>query len=246
MLGGFVFQAQCRTDRGTMHDTAYELGKAFFSLYARPSMTSVIDVGSMDINGTLRECRPIGTEYTGVDIAAGKGVDVVIESTWRLPFENERFDLAVSSSCFEHDPMFWVTFLEMMRVVKPGGYAYLNVPSNGKYHAHPLDCWRFYPDSGLALEQWARHSGTEVRLIESFIADRRRFEWNDCVLIFAKGAPELPKGFLADRVPGARNIRKMGSAELLAPCEATEDQRLIRGLAARLRSALPSPPSGVR
>jgi hypothetical protein len=62
-----------------MHDTAYELGKAFFALYARPTTASVIDIGSM---------------------------------------------------CFEHDPMFWVTFLETLRVLRPGGYAYLNVPSN--------------------------------------------------------------------------------------------------------------------
>jgi hypothetical protein len=49
-------------------------------------MTSVVDVGSMAIAGSLRDCRPIGTRYTGVDGAAGKGVDVVIETTWRLPF----------------------------------------------------------------------------------------------------------------------------------------------------------------
>jgi SAM-dependent methyltransferase len=225
-----------------MHDTAFELGRAFFQLYARPDMTSILDIGSMDINGTLRDCRPPDTQYTGVDIAEGKGVDVVIETTWRLPFPNESFDLAVSSSCFEHDPMFWVTFLEMMRVIKPGGYAYINVPSNGKYHAHPVDCWRFYPDSGLALELWARHSGAEARLVESFVADRKQFEWNDCVVIFAKSPLAPPDGFLADRVPGARNVRKCGCPDLLAFCEPTEDQRLIRGLATKLRTVLAAAP----
>jgi SAM-dependent methyltransferase len=224
-----------------MHDTAYELGKAFFALYARPTTASVIDIGSMDVNGTLRDWCPAGAKYIGVDIAAGKGVDVVIESTWRLPFESESFDLAVSSSCFEHDPMFWVTFLETLRVLKPGGYAYLNVPSNGKYHAHPHDCWRFYPDSGLALEQWARHSNVEGHLVESFVADRVRAEWNDCVLIFCKGALQLPQRFLADLVPGARNVRKSGHDGLLKFSEPTEDQRLIRSLATRLRGGQPKP-----
>jgi hypothetical protein len=51
-----------------MHDTAYELGKAFFALYARPTTTSVIDIGSMDVNGTLRDWCPAGAKYTGVDI----------------------------------------------------------------------------------------------------------------------------------------------------------------------------------
>jgi SAM-dependent methyltransferase len=234
-----------------MHDTAYELGKAFFALYARPTATSVIDIGSMDVNGTLRDWCPAGAKYTGVDIAAGKGVDVVIESTWRLPFENDSFDLAVSSSCFEHDPLFWVTFLETLRVLKPGGYAYLNVPSNGKYHAHPFDCWRFYPDSGLALEQWARHSNVEAHLVESFIADRARAEWNDCVLIFCKGPLQRPERFLADLVPKARNVRKAGHEGLLKASEATEDQRIIRNLVGQLRQAQgvkpPQPvPQGVK
>jgi SAM-dependent methyltransferase len=171
---------------------------------------------------------------------------VVIESTWRLPFENDSFDLAVSSSCFEHDAMFWVTFLETLRVLKPGGYAYMNVPSNGKYHAHPLDCWRFYPDAGLALEQWARYSNVQAHLVESFVADRAKAEWNDCVLIFCKGELQLPQRFLADLVPKARNVRKAGQPGLQRACEPTEDQRLIRALGARLRGTQPTPAASAK
>jgi hypothetical protein len=44
----------------------------------------------------------------------------------------------------------------MARVVKSGGFIYLNAPSNGYVHNHPLDIWRFYPDAGIALEKWAK------------------------------------------------------------------------------------------
>ena len=43
--------------------------------------------------------------------------------------------------------MFWVTFAEMARVVKAGGFVYISVPVNGPVHRHPMDCWRFYPDA---------------------------------------------------------------------------------------------------
>jgi hypothetical protein len=59
------------------------------------------------------------------------------------------------------------------------------------------------------------------------------------VLIFCKGPLQLPQRFLADLVPSARNVRKSGHDGLLKFSEPTEDQRLIRGLAARLRSAQP-------
>jgi SAM-dependent methyltransferase len=220
-----------------MHDTAYELGRAFFSLYAKPNMTTALDIGAMDVNGTLRDFCPPGVKYIGVDIAPGKGVDQVIESARRLPFEDDSFDLAVSSSCLEHDPLFWVTFLELMRVIKPGGYAYISAPSNGQYHAYPLDCWRFYPDAGLALEQWARHSGNGAHLVESFTADRKRDQWNDFVMIFGKGELALPERFLSDATAGARNVRKAGQPELSNRSDLTEDQRIIRTLVGRLKEA---------
>ena len=72
-----------------------------------------------------------------------------------FPFPDESFDLIVSTSCFEHDPCFWMTFREMGRIIKKGGYIYVNAPSNGPYHGHPGDNWRFYSDAGQALAYWS-------------------------------------------------------------------------------------------
>jgi len=41
---------------------------------------------------------------------------------------------------FEHDVMFWESFLELVRVLRPGGLLYLNAPSNTAFHRYPLDC----------------------------------------------------------------------------------------------------------
>src|ERR1700741_625437 len=101
-----------------MHDTAYQIGRLFFEVYFKGRTPSVLDVGSRDFNGSLRACVPPAAKYIGVDLQPGPGVYLVLKDPHRLPFEPNTFDTIVSSSCFEHDQMFWLTFLEMARVSK--------------------------------------------------------------------------------------------------------------------------------
>ena len=58
---------------------------------------SVVDIGSYDVNGSYRPlfAQP-GWRYTGVDLEAGPGVDVVLSSPYRLPFATGSVDLVVS------------------------------------------------------------------------------------------------------------------------------------------------------
>ncbi len=189
-----------------MHLSALNIGRAFFEMYAQED-SRILDVGSYDVNGTLRSVAPPGAAYTGIDLSAGPGVDIVLEDARRYPFPNDSFDLVVSTSCFEHDPMFWVSFLEMLRVLRPGGHLYINAPSNGGYHAYPRDNWRFYPDAGLSLQDWGRLMGQAVTLVESFIAPQLDAWFNDCVMVFAKGAPVERAERLTHRVEGVTNYR---------------------------------------
>jgi SAM-dependent methyltransferase len=116
-----------------MHHTASLFGQAFSRVYWRENFSHILDVGAMNINGSLRQFKPGHAEYVGVDAAPGDGVDVVLDSLAGFPFPDGSFDMCVSTSNFEHNPMFWVTFSEMARVVKPGGFIYINCPSNGQY-----------------------------------------------------------------------------------------------------------------
>lgn len=172
-----------------MHPSAYVLGGTFLGLNGRAGQR-ILEIGSANVNGSLRDHQPEGSTWIGVDQAEGAGVDVV-GSSHELPFEDGSFDLVVSTSCLEHDPLFWITFLEVARVLRPGALAYLNVPAKGPYHAHPVDCWRFYPDSGAALALWARRSGREMHLVETFAAGSRGHqEWIDLALVFVRGEGE--------------------------------------------------------
>jgi len=194
-----------------MHDTAYAVGRAFFQSYVRAG-DGILEIGSFDVNGSLRDFCPAGSHYVGVDLAPGPSVEIVAPAS-QLPFPDETFDAVVSSSCFEHDSMFWLTFLEISRVVKRGGYIYINAPSRGDYHTFPIDAWRFFPDAGMALSAWARRSGYAVDLFESFISEGDDF--GDCVMVFGKGA-EPPPILLARRCPDILNVRTWPDTETLA------------------------------
>jgi hypothetical protein len=89
--------------------------------------------------------------------------------------------------------MFWVSFQEMCRVLKPGGYMYIQAPSNGPYHGWPGDNWRFYIDSWKALEKWGKKLGYDIELIEHYIDETTPHHpsesfriWNDSIGIYRK------------------------------------------------------------
>jgi SAM-dependent methyltransferase len=212
-----------------MHDTAYEIGREFFNLYIKQS-DRILEIGSQNVNGTLRDFDSRCSEYVGVDLCPGPGVDIVLTDPYKFPFKKSHFDAVISSSCFEHDQMFWLTFLEMVRVLKPKGYIYINAPSNGNYHRHPVDNWRFYPDAAIALETWARQKGKNVSLVECFTAKRKQDIWNDCVMIFSKKKHNANQSTtrLTDKFPDSVNIRYSSSPSIENLSEETEDQRLLR------------------
>jgi SAM-dependent methyltransferase len=171
-----------------MHPTAMNNCKSFFDAYseafAKDKTTKVVEIGSQDVNGSLRSVAPNEFEYVGVDFQSAKGVDIVLDDPYSLPFDTGSTDIVLSSSCFEHSEMFWVVFLEVMRILKPTGIFYLNAPSTGGFHRYPVDCWRFYPDSGRAMIAWSRRNGGNAALLESYI--QKGGGWQDFVGVFLK------------------------------------------------------------
>jgi SAM-dependent methyltransferase len=216
-----------------MHYSAMKHGELFFQTYANGSKNlRILDLGSQDVNGSLRTVSPAGSEYIGVDFTEGKGVDVIIENPYELPFDDGHFDMCVSSSCFEHSEMFWLVFLEMLRVLKPSGLLYLNVPSNSAFHRYPVDCWRFYPDAGKALEKWAVMNEMDTVMLESFTGHQHNDSWNDFVTVFFKGkqSDELPNVRIMDNYNDFDNGQKFGTDEITNLRKLTEDQRAVLGL----------------
>lgn len=177
-----------------MHGTALDGGKAFAESYGAPGKT-VVDLGGKNVNGSLRNSfESRGMTFICVDMEEDPSVDLVVQPGEKLPFADGSVDLVVSTSCFEHDPCFWMTFKELCRIVKKDGYIYVNAPSSGHYHGYPGDNWRFYSDAGQALAFWsgkqvANETVFPVKVIETFHISPS--SWNDWICIWQR--TEVPE-----------------------------------------------------
>lgn len=210
-----------------MHDTAMENGKKFFDTYASSAKgLTIMDLGAQDVCGSLRSVAPPDNNYVGVDFAQGKGVDVVITDPYALPFPDNSVDICVSSSCFEHAEFFWLSFLEVMRILKPEGLLYMNVPSNGAFHRYPVDCWRFYPDAGVALQNWARRNGYSAVMLESFVALQKADMWNDFVAVYIKDGRHIDRfpARILDRDQNVLNGIRLGNNTFINEFGPSQDQ----------------------
>ncbi len=171
---------------------------------------SVIDIGAYDVNGSYRPLFDLPqVQYRGIDLEAGPGVDIVLNSPYRFPLASESVDLIVSGQAFEHVEFFWMTWLEMDRVLKPGGMIFLIAPSRGSEHRYPQDCWRFYPDGYRALAKYTGAELLEVTTDWQPHPDPGSSEWGDTVGVFRK----LQKRSLRTRVA---RILARASNKLLA------------------------------
>ena len=91
----------------------------------------LLEIGSYDVNGSIRALFASAAEYVGVDLHEGPGVD-------RVGFGHEiteadgSFDVTISGECFEHDPHWGDTFTNMARLTRPGGLVAFSCASRGR------------------------------------------------------------------------------------------------------------------
>jgi hypothetical protein len=81
----------------------------------------ILDFGGTNIKkgGTYYELVEANEKikYYGVDLQAGPGVSIVLDDPYTVPLEDNYADVVVSGQMFEHCEFFWLSFLEMVRVV---------------------------------------------------------------------------------------------------------------------------------
>jgi SAM-dependent methyltransferase len=80
-----------------------------------------------------------------LDVEAAEGVDVVGDGH-EIPFVDSTFDYVWCNAVLEHVRKPWIVADEIVRVLKPGGVAVIQVPFLENVHGWPDDYYRFTPN----------------------------------------------------------------------------------------------------
>jgi hypothetical protein len=110
----------------------------------------VLEIGSRNVTGDNHRARFSRADYLGFDFYPGENVDVVGDAH-RLSsyFEGqERFDLIFSSAVFEHLHMPWVAVIEIQKMLKAGGFVFIETHFSFSSHERP---WNFFQFSDMGL-----------------------------------------------------------------------------------------------
>lgn len=114
----------------------------------------VVEVGSLNVNGSLRSLvgRYGPATYTGTDMQAGPGVDLAVRAEDLLEYlPAGSFDLLICTEMLEHAKYWQRCLMVMKQLLRVGGTMLLTTRGPGAgYHPYPEDHWRF-TRSDLAL-----------------------------------------------------------------------------------------------
>ena len=125
----------------------------------------------------------------GLDIQPGNNVDIVVGDIYNwFEIDDNTYDVVVSGQFFEHLEFFWLTMFQIERVLKPGGYICIIVPSNGPKHGGDmLNCYRFHEDG---LKAMARYANLDIIHVSVDKKEEAK-PWNDACLVAHKSGQVL-------------------------------------------------------
>src|ERR1043166_6946817 len=161
----------------------------------------LLDIGC-GTNRLVMRYRAEGGDGVGVDVYPWDGVDLVVEDTSKLPFEDVSFDTVSFVACINHIPNREKVLREARRLLKPDGQVLLTnlTPRLSRiWHA-----WAFWDadqhERGMAAGEVGGVTHDElmalVRTAGFALVARRRFSWGLNSLYILRAA---------DRGPGERS-----------------------------------------
>ncbi len=108
-----------------MHQAARE----YVSRYATDAVIDVIEIGSRDINGRVRDLFP-NANWLGLDLQAGKGVDIVCDAATYQP--EVGVDMVVCCEVLEHTADWRKIIDNCLSWIAPGGRLIVTCAGTGR------------------------------------------------------------------------------------------------------------------
>lgn len=129
-----------------------DIGHTGWRLYLKqlcdkPGM-EILEIGSRVVTGSCFRELFTNAHYTGFDYYPGSNVDVVGDAHKLSTYFDKKFDLIFSSAVFEHLAMPWQAALEIIKLLKWGGYIFVETHYSYSSHERP---WHFFQYSENAL-----------------------------------------------------------------------------------------------
>ena len=125
---------------------------------------SVLDCGSLDINGNNRYLFDGGT-YIGLDLVEGPNVDHV---GLIHEFTGGPFDVVISTEALEHDQYAERSFRNMISMVKPDGLLLLTCATTGRPEHGTRNCLAYASPGTLDYYRNIRPEEITILLAGSF------------------------------------------------------------------------------
>ncbi len=121
--------------------------------FATKAPCAVLEIGSRNVNGGIRDLFPNASPYTGVDIRPGPGVDIVADAaTWE---PDRHYDLVVSTEVLEHAEVWRDIIKTCWRALAPDGVLIMTAAGPGRPpHSHD-------GDESLAEGEWYENVAPE-------------------------------------------------------------------------------------
>jgi predicted methyltransferase len=122
-----------------MHAGAFD----FVKRYSTSLPISVIEIGSRNINGSVRVLFP-NAHWTGLDLHAGPAVDVVCDAMLYEP--SEQVALVVCCEVFEHTTNWREIIARVFDWLQPGGIFLMTCAGTGRMPHSAIDGGALRPD----------------------------------------------------------------------------------------------------
>lgn len=100
---------------------------------------TVLEIGSLDINGSVRPLFPGVPHYHGIDLADGPGVDEVADATTWQP--DRPHDVVVCAEVLEHAPAWPEILGTMWAATAPGGLLLMTCACEPRAPHSAVDGW---------------------------------------------------------------------------------------------------------